>query len=69
MLWSEGFSKQDTIIKRLYNKKTDDNEIKNVNIPTAKKIKIKVKLYQMEEGLTFLIYKQSLYINKNCCIL
>ena len=41
MLWSEGFSKQDTILKRLYNKKTDDNEIKNVNIPTAKKIKIK----------------------------
>ena len=39
MLWSEGFSKQDTIIKRLYNKKTDDNYIKNVNIPTAKKLK------------------------------
>lgn len=25
MLWSEGFSKQDAIIKRLYNKKTGDN--------------------------------------------
>ena len=51
MLWSEGFSKQDTILKRLYNKKTDDNEIKNVNIPTAKKIKIKVSEENLQKKI------------------